>query len=93
MFKGVSQCVPAMSLLYFGPFNPFHCSPLAFYLPSSSFQQLSIHILISSTFTDGVFYNIVDTLSFSLPFPASLSSIQYFFYYKMDTTIFFCWEQ
>jgi hypothetical protein len=32
VFKGSSQCVPAMSILYFGPFNPFHCSPSS--LPS-----------------------------------------------------------
>jgi hypothetical protein len=32
MVKGVSQCIPAMSILYFGQFNPFLCSPLP--LPS-----------------------------------------------------------
>jgi hypothetical protein len=32
MFKGISQCVPTVSLLYFGQFNPFRCSPLP--LPS-----------------------------------------------------------
>jgi hypothetical protein len=30
MFQGVFQCVPTVSLLHFAPFNPFHCSPLAF---------------------------------------------------------------
>jgi hypothetical protein len=29
MFKGVSQCVPTVDILYFGPFNPFHYSPLS----------------------------------------------------------------
>jgi hypothetical protein len=33
IFKGVSQCMPTVSILYFGPFNPFHYSPLPLYLP------------------------------------------------------------
>jgi hypothetical protein len=32
MFRGVFQCILAVSVLYFGPFNSFHCSPLPFYL-------------------------------------------------------------
>jgi hypothetical protein len=68
MLKEVSQCIPAMSILYFDPFKPFHCSPLPFQLPSLTFQQFSIHILISSIFTSAIIYNIVDTLSFSFPF-------------------------
>jgi hypothetical protein len=64
VFKGVSQCTPAVGVLYFGPFNPFHCSPLPLYLPPSIFQQLSVHILVSSTFTDVMFYDITDVLSF-----------------------------
>jgi hypothetical protein len=28
MFKGVSQCIPTVGVLYFGSFNPFHYSPL-----------------------------------------------------------------
>jgi hypothetical protein len=81
MFKGVSQCFPTVSLLYFGPFNPSHCSPLDFYLLLPIFQYLSRHILISSTFRDVMFY-ITDALSFSFYFPPSLSSIEYFYYYK-----------
>jgi hypothetical protein len=54
MFKGVFQCLPALSLLYFGPFNHFHCSPLPLYPLPSHFQQLSVHILTSSTFTSYV---------------------------------------
>jgi hypothetical protein len=50
MFEGVSQCVPAVGILYFGPFNPFHYSPLPLYLPPPIFQQLSRHMLISSAF-------------------------------------------
>jgi hypothetical protein len=30
IFQGVSQCVPTVSLLYFGPLDLFHCSPLPF---------------------------------------------------------------
>jgi hypothetical protein len=70
MFKGVSQCMPTVDLLYFGPFNPFHYSSLTSLSPTPPiFEQLSIHILISSTFTDLMFYNITDALSFSFPFP------------------------
>jgi hypothetical protein len=76
-FKGVSQCIPAVGVLCFGSFNPFHCSPFPFYLPSTPiFPQLSIHILISSTFSDVMFYGITDALSFSFPFPLSPSSIE-----------------
>jgi hypothetical protein len=54
---------------YFGPFNPFHYSPLPLYFPPLTFQQLSVDILISSTFTDAIFHNITNALSFSFPFP------------------------
>jgi hypothetical protein len=33
MVKGVSQCIPAVNVLYFGPFNPMHYSSLP--LPSN----------------------------------------------------------
>jgi hypothetical protein len=83
VFKGSSQCVPAMSLLYFGPFNSIHCSPLFLpYSPAPIFQQLSVHILMSSTCTDVMFYDITDTLSFSFPFLPPPSSIEQFHYYK-----------
>jgi hypothetical protein len=49
MFKGVSQCIPAVRILYFGPFNPFHC--FLSITPIPHFPQFSVHILISSTFT------------------------------------------
>jgi hypothetical protein len=45
MLKEVSQCIPAESILNFGPFNPFHYSPLCLYLPAPIFQQLSRHVL------------------------------------------------
>jgi hypothetical protein len=83
MFKGVSQCIPAMRILYFGPFNPFHYSPLPLYLPPAPIiQQPSVYILISSTFTDVMFYNISNALAFSFPFPPSLSSVKKFHCYK-----------
>jgi hypothetical protein len=57
-----------MGVLYFGPFNPFHYSLLPLYLPSPIFQEPSIHILISSAFTDLVlwYYRCSVTL-FSFP--------------------------
>jgi hypothetical protein len=64
MFKGNSQCTPEVGILYFGPFNPFHYSPLPLYLPPSILQQLSVHIFISSVFTAVMFYDIIDALSF-----------------------------
>jgi hypothetical protein len=30
MFKGVSQCIPTVSVFYFGPFNSFHYFPYPF---------------------------------------------------------------
>jgi hypothetical protein len=33
LFKEVSQCIPAVIILYFGLFNPFHCFPLPLCLP------------------------------------------------------------
>jgi hypothetical protein len=35
MFKGVPQCIPTVSTLYFGLFSPFHYSTLPLDLPSS----------------------------------------------------------
>jgi hypothetical protein len=37
--------------------------------PTPDFQQFSIYIFISSTFTDVMFSSIADALSFSFPFP------------------------
>jgi hypothetical protein len=50
MFKGVYQCIPAVSIFYFGLFNPFHYSPLPLYLPPpfvSSFQYTSLYLLLA----------------------------------------------
>jgi hypothetical protein len=50
MFQGVSQCVPAMNLLYFGLFHPFHCSPLVLYHPLlffNTFQYKPLYSLCS----------------------------------------------
>jgi hypothetical protein len=71
MLKGVSQCMSTVGVLYFGLFNPFHYSPLPLYLPPPIFQQLSIHILISSTFTSyGIWnYRCSITLFSFLSFP------------------------
>jgi hypothetical protein len=40
--------------------------------PTSHFQQLSTHILKSSTFTDVMFCDVVDVLSFFFPFSHKL---------------------
>jgi hypothetical protein len=82
MFKGISQCIFIVIILSFGPFNPFLYIHLSLYLPPSIFQQLSIPILISSIFTDVIFYDTVDGLLISFPFHPSLSSIEQFHYSK-----------
>jgi hypothetical protein len=43
--------------------------PYLFTSHPPTFQQLSVDILISSTFTDAIFHNITNTLSFSFPSP------------------------
>jgi hypothetical protein len=48
VFQGVSQYFPSVSLLYFGLFNPFHCSPLLFYLSPpifNGFHYISLYPL------------------------------------------------
>jgi hypothetical protein len=53
MFKGVSWCIPAVSILYFCPFIPVHSSilPLPSRLPFfSSFQYISLYPLPSQMF-------------------------------------------
>jgi hypothetical protein len=83
MFNGVSKCIPTVSILYFGLFNPFHYCLLPFTSHPHIFQQLSVHILISSTFIDVMFYGVANALLFSFPFPPFLSSIEYCHYYKL----------
>jgi hypothetical protein len=68
MFEGVSQCIPAVRLLFFGPFHSVHYSPSPLYLPHPIFQQLSVHILMSSTFTSyGMRYYWCSTVLSSFP--------------------------
>jgi hypothetical protein len=43
MFKEVSQCIPAVSILYFGPFSPFHYSPLPLYLQAHFSTAFNTH--------------------------------------------------
>jgi hypothetical protein len=69
MFKEVSPCIPTVGILYFGPFNPFHYSPLPLYLPHpffNSFQYSSLYPLPSHL----MFYNIIDTLIILFSFPS-----------------------
>jgi hypothetical protein len=61
-FRGASQCMLSVHVLCFGLFNPSEYCPLHLY-----FQQLSIHICISSTFTS-VVCNIM-VFFFFLAFP------------------------
>jgi hypothetical protein len=71
------MCSPVSCLCDFakiGPFSPFHCSP--FPLPPHPLsQQLSVPILVSSTFTDVMSYEITDALSFSFPSPSSTEQL------------------
>jgi hypothetical protein len=76
MFKGIPQSIPALSVLYVVQFNPFHYSPLP--LPSHYplFNRFQYIIVTSSTCTDVIYFNIVDTLSFSFNFPPPRNSVQ-----------------
>jgi hypothetical protein len=50
VFKGISRCIPSVSILYFDQFNPFHYSPLplpSHSLVSISFRYISLHPLPS----------------------------------------------
>jgi hypothetical protein len=70
MLKRVSQCIPAIykcTLLW--SIQPLSLLSLPLLYPSPMFQQLSIHILIFSTFTNVKCYDIVDALH-SLSFPS-----------------------
>jgi hypothetical protein len=74
MFKGLSQCIPAMSILWSIQSLPLlSLTPLT---PTPIFQQFSIHILISFIFIDVMFYDISDVLSFSFSFLLSLYAIE-----------------
>jgi hypothetical protein len=79
--KGVLNIPSLMSILYFDLFKvpslplPIHYLTLTLTSHSSFFQHLSIHILISSTFTGNMYYDLIDALSFPFPFPPSSSSI------------------
>jgi hypothetical protein len=66
--KGFSTC-PTVSLLHFGRFNSFCYFPLLLSSPTAIIQQLSKHIILSSTCTDVKYFNIAGALSlFSFPF-------------------------
>jgi hypothetical protein len=61
MFKGVSGCIPAGSILYFGWFNPFLSCPFSFSSHSYSTAFNIYHYILY--FTGVMFYDIVDALS------------------------------
>jgi hypothetical protein len=56
--------------------QPLPLLSLTLLLANPHFQQVSIHILIFSTYTDVIFYDIVDPLSFSFPFLPFSGSIE-----------------
>jgi hypothetical protein len=81
MFKRGSQCICSKCTLLWS----VHPLPLLSFtpsLPSLIIQQLSIHTIILSTFTDVMYYNIVAYLSFSFSFPPPWSFIEKFHYFK-----------
>jgi hypothetical protein len=80
MSKGVSQCILTVSLLYFGSFNPFHYSPLAFYLPPpifNSFQYTSLYPLPSQMLCFTIFLVLYHSCFFSLLPQVQKSGLQY----------------
>jgi hypothetical protein len=85
MFKGVSQYVPAVSLLYFGQFNPFQCSPLS--LPSqpplfNSVQYTSLCPLPAQMWCFMILLMLYNSLFLSLlpQVPQSISTVANVFY-------------
>jgi hypothetical protein len=69
MSRGVSQHFPTLGILYFGPFNPFHYSPLPIYLPSpcfNSFQYTSLYPLPSQMLYSTILVMIYHSLFVSL---------------------------
>jgi hypothetical protein len=76
MFKGVSQCMPTVACFTLVHLIPSIILPYTF-TPTPVFQQLSVHILIVSTFTGVTYYNIVDdALSFLKKFVFKLHNFQ-----------------
>jgi hypothetical protein len=55
MFKGASQCMPTVDVLYFDLFNPFCYSPLLLYLPPWSFVfKTYIYMCIKKIWKEGL---------------------------------------
>jgi hypothetical protein len=81
MFKGISQCIPLWVFFTMVFSIPSITLPYPFTFHPHFSTAFNIHP-ISSSFTDFMFYNIIDALSSSFPFPHSLSSIEKFHYYK-----------
>jgi hypothetical protein len=63
MSKGISQCISAVNMLYFGWFNPFSLNPS---LPFPIIRQLSVHVIMSSICTDVKYFSTVDYQSLFL---------------------------
>jgi hypothetical protein len=70
MFKGVSQCYPAVNMLYFGHFNPLYHLPLPLPFQLSFIQQCSVHIFISSIYAE-----LLAVVLFSFPSSPKFNSV------------------
>jgi hypothetical protein len=89
-----------MCILFFGPFNPFHYSPLHLYLPPSifnSFQYISLYLLPSQILCFSFRYILRDWIRWSLIFnflriSISLVSIMAIVYIHTDNEEGFCHE-
>jgi hypothetical protein len=76
MFKGISQCIPPVSTLYFSKFNPFHYFltplPSAPYF-STAFNTYPYILYLHRCYV--LWYCWSSTMLFFFPFPVSPSSI------------------
>jgi hypothetical protein len=77
MFTGVCQCVSTVGVVYFGQFNPFHCSPLPFTSHPSffnSFQNICFYPLPSQMLCFTILLTIILFSFHSFPPTHSSSS-------------------
>jgi hypothetical protein len=78
VFKGVTLCISAVNVLYFGQFKFLYYSPFSLLSRPPIVQQLSVYV--SSTCIDAMNFDLLMIILF--PFPSSLSRIAQFCYYK-----------
>jgi hypothetical protein len=87
-FKGLSQCMPTVGVLYFSPFNPFHYSVLPLYLPPRFSVAFSTHPYVLYLHILG--YMILLMRYHSLFLSCFLSFIEYFHCHKRLLGLNFC---